>query len=111
MSAVPEIRSDWTRYFGSIGMATLQCAGPEAHCVLLDGAACPLHQRADLAIYDRATLTPELTLKLIRSGRSLAIAFAADHLDTAGHHEPSITSIASQGLDACVGRTAERLGR
>ena len=111
VSADPEIRSDWARYFESIGMRTLRCAGPEVLCVLLDGARCPLHQEADLAIYDRATLTPELTLKLIRAGRTLAIVFAADRLDAAGHHAPQITSIASQGLDACVGLSAEKLGR
>ena len=111
VSADPEIRSDWAHYFESIGMRTLRCVGPEVLCALIDGARCPLHEEADLAVYDRATVTPELTLKLIRAGRNLAIAFAVDHLDAAGRHEPRITSIASQGPDACVGVSAATLGR
>ena len=111
VSADPEIRADWVGYFESIGMRTLRCVGPQVQCVLLDGVRCPLHEEADLAVYDRATLTPELTLKLIRAGRNLAIAFADDRIDAAGHHEPHITSIASQGLDACVGLSGEKLGR
>ena len=111
VSGDPEIRADWARYFESIGMRTLRCVGPQVQCVLLDGARCPLHEEADLAVYDRATLTPELTLRLIRAGRTLAIAFAADRLGAAGHHEPHITSIAAKGLDACVGLSGEKLGR
>lgn len=111
VSADTEIRSDWASYFESIGMRTLRCAGPEAHCALLAGARCPLHEEADIAVYDRATLTSELTLRLIRAGRTLPIAFAADRSDAAGRHEPRITSIASQGADACVGLSAAKLGR
>jgi len=84
-------------------MRTLRCVGPQVLCALLDGARCPLHEEADLAIYDRATLTPELTLRLIRASRSLPIAFATDQLDAHGHHEPVITKVASGSADACIG--------
>jgi hypothetical protein len=80
-------------------------------CVLVARGDCPLHEEADLAIYDRAAVTPELALKLIRQGRSLAIAFAADRLDAHGHHEPMVTALASEGADACVGASIEELGR
>jgi hypothetical protein len=84
VSADPAVRSDWARYFEALSMRTLRCVGPQVLCVLLDGAHCPLHEEADLAIYDRAALTPELTLRLIRAGRSLPIAFAADKLEHFG---------------------------
>ena len=113
VSADPAVRSDWARYFEALGMRTLRCVGPQVLCVLLDGGHCPLHDGADLAIYDRTALTPELTLRLIRASRSLPIAFAANKLDGAGHHEPVITSVASQGRDgaACVGLPMEKLAR
>ena len=40
-------------------MRTLRCVGPQVLCVLLDGGHCPLHEEADIAIYDRSTVTPE----------------------------------------------------
>ncbi len=97
------VRADWARHLEALGMRTLRCVGPQVLCVLLDGAHCPLHDEADLAIYDRSTLTPELTLKLIRASHSLPIAFAKDQLDAHGRHEPVITAVASEGADACVG--------
>jgi len=99
VSADPAVRSDWARYFEAQSLRTLRCVGPQVLCVLLDGAQCPLHEEADLAIYDRSALTPELTLKLIRASRSLPIAFAKDQLDAHGHHEPLITAVASEGAD------------
>ena len=110
VSSDPQVRSDWARYFASLGMATLSCAGPQPQCGRA-GTPCPLHAAADLAVYDRATLTPELTLRLVRAGRSLPIALAADRLDPAGRHAPRITAIASRSLDACVGLSAEKLSR
>jgi hypothetical protein len=79
--------------------------------VLLDGGRCPLHGAADLAIYDRATVTPELTLRLIRSTHELPIAFAQDRLSADGWHEPVITSVASQGAADCIGSTVRTRGR
>ena len=113
VSADPAVRSDWARYFEALGMRTLRCAGPQVLCTLLDGGHCPLHEEADLAIYDRASVTPELTLKLVRASRSLPIAFAKDRLDADDHHEPLITSLASQGRadDTCIGLSAEKLAR
>lgn len=92
-------------------MRTLRCVGPQVLCALLDGADCPLHKEADLAIYDRSTLTPELTLKLIRASHSLRIAFAKDQPGAQGRHEPVITAVASAGADACVGSAIHGLVR
>lgn len=104
VSADPEIRADWARYFNALGMRTTRCGGPRSGvCPLLGGTRCPFHEGADIAIYDRATLTPELTLRIVRAGRSLPIAFAQDRLDQHGHHEPAITAIADDGIDTCVG--------
>ena len=99
VSADPAVRSDWARYVEAQGLRTLRCVGPQVLCVLLDGAHCPLHEEADLAIYDRATVTPELTLNLIRVSHSLPIAFADDRLDAHGHHEPLVTAVAAEGVD------------
>lgn len=103
VSADAAVRSDWADYFEALGMATLRCAGPAVPCVLLEGADCPLHEQADLAVYDRGSVTPELTLRLIRRSSRLPIAFARDRLDSHDHHEPIITALASEGIDACIG--------
>ena len=97
VSGDPTVRSDWARYFEGLGMRTLRCVGPEVLCALLDGRSCPLHQEADMAIYDRASVTPELALKLVHASHSLPIAFAKDQLDLNGRHEPLITATASEG--------------
>ena len=78
-------------------------------CVLIDGGRpCPLHEEADLAIYDRATLTPQLTRKLIRVSRSLPIAFAKDQIDAHGYHEPVVTAVASEGAAEARAGTSVR---
>jgi signal transduction histidine kinase len=77
--------------------------------MLLDGGRqCPLHEDADLAIYDRASVTPELTLKLIRASRSLPIAFATDQIDAHGHHQPVVTAVASEGAAEARAGTSVR---
>lgn len=80
-------------------------------CALIAGdARCPLHDEADFAVYDQATVTPELTLKLIRTKRPLPIAFAKDSINADGRHEPQITSLASEARKrGCFG--AEPLDR
>lgn len=103
VSADAAVRSDWADHFEALGMATLRCGGPAVACVLLEGADCPLHEQADLAVYDRGSVTPELTLRLIRRSSRLPIAFARDRLDAHDHHEPIITALASEGIDACIG--------
>jgi len=105
------LRSGWADYFEALGMATLRCGDPEVRCPLLEGANCPLHAQADLAIYDRASVTPELTLALIRRSSRLPIAFARDRLDVHDHHEPIITALASEGADACIGHPLKGRGR
>src|SRR5260370_30829664 len=75
---------------------------PQVLCALLDAGRCPLHDEATIAIYDRASITPEFTLRLLRAGRSVPVAFAADRLDAEGRHEPLITSVAPRAGDACV---------
>ena len=103
VSADAGIRGDWARYFEALGMRTLRCSGPDVPCALLAGPSCPLHDAADIAIYDRATVTPELTLRLIRVTHDLPVAFAQDRLSAEGWHEPAITSVASQGGSGCIG--------
>jgi hypothetical protein len=105
------VRSGWASYFETLGMATLQCGGPEVPCVLLQGGTCPLHEQADLAVYDRACVTGELTLRLMRRSSRLPIAFARDRLDTHDHHEPIITALASEGADMCIGPSMKGRGR
>jgi len=103
VSADPAVRADWSRCFEALGMRTRRCVGSQVLCVLLDGGRqCPLHDEADLAIYDEAALTPELIVRLVRARHSLPIAFAKDRLNAAGHHEPLITSVASHDRDACA---------
>jgi hypothetical protein len=111
ISADPAVRGDWARFFEAMGMKTLRCVGPQVLCVLLDGGRCPLHEEADLAIYDRATVTPELTLRLIRDSHDLPIAFARDRLSEEGRHEPVITSVASDGAGDCIGSRVATRGR
>jgi len=109
VSADPAVRSDWARYFVAQGLRTLRCVGPQVLCVLIDGGRqCPLHKEADLAIYDRATLTPELTRKLIRVSHSLPIAFAKDQIDAHGYHEPVVTAVASEGAAEARAGTSVR---
>jgi len=109
VSADPAVRSDWARYFVAQGLRILRCVGPQVLCVLIDGGRqCPLHEEADLAIYDRATLTPQLTRKLIRVSHSLPIAFAKDQIDAHGHHEPVVTAVASMGAAEARAGTSAR---
>ncbi len=110
VSADPAVRSDWARYFQARGLRTIRCAGPQVMCALLDGRRCPLHDEATIAIYDRASLTPEFTIALIRAGRSVPIAFATDRLDLTGRHEPDITSVAPRHVasEECVGLPPEQ---
>jgi hypothetical protein len=111
VSADAAVRADWARSFEAIGMRTVRCIGPQLPCVLLDGGRCALHEGADLAVYDRATVTPELVLRLIRASKDLPIAFAKDRLSEEGRHEPVITSVASEGTDSCVGSVVRKRGR
>ena len=111
VSADAAVRADWARSFEAIGMRTLRCVGPQVLCVLLDGGRCPLHEGADLAVYDRATVTPELMLRLIRASSELPVAFARDRLSEDGRHEPVITSVASEGAGSCIGSAVRTRGR
>src|ERR1041385_5546480 len=86
------IRAGWAAHFEALGLTTLRCGGPEIACVLLEGADCPLHEQADLAVYDRGSVTPELTLRLIRRSGRLPIAFARDRLAPHHHHAPITTT-------------------
>ena len=90
VSADPAVRSDWARHFEALGMRTIRCVGPQVTCALLDRERCPLHEDADLAVYDRASLTPALTLKLAGLGDEFPLAFATDRLDAEGRHEPVV---------------------
>ncbi|HEV2249354.1 MAG TPA: hypothetical protein VGT60_02475 [Candidatus Limnocylindria bacterium] len=113
VSADQEVRAGWARSFEQLGMRTLRCVGPQIACALLDGAVCPLQVAADVAIYDRAVLTPELALRLARANRRvLPIALARDKRDGAGRHEPLVTGVLSRSrTNACIGLAADHLGR
>jgi hypothetical protein len=111
VSGDPAVRADWARFFDARGLRTIRCVGPQVLCALLDGGRCPLHDEATIAIYDRASITPEFTLRLLRAGRSVPVAFAADRLDPDGRHEPHITSVAPRAGDACVGMSPEKPAR
>ena len=113
VSAEPQVRADWARYFEALGLRTLRCVGPYGMCILLGdgGARCPLHGEADLAVYDRSAVTPELALRLIRAGRSLPIAFAEDRIGPEGRHEPSITALAAAADGGCVGPPLDGVAR
>lgn len=111
VSGDPAVRADWARFFDARGLRTIRCVGPQVLCVLLDGGRCPLHDETTIAIYDRASITPEFTLTLLRAGRSVPVVFAADRLDAEGRHEPLITSVAPRAGDACVGVQPEKRAR
>jgi len=96
VSGDPAIRAGWASHFEALGMRTLRCVGPEVLCALADGFRCPLHEEADVAIYDRAAVTPEFMARLARVRRTLPVFFASDLLDATGHHEPRVTSVASR---------------
>ena len=109
VSASPETRTGWARYFESLGFRTVRCVGPQPLCALLAGdARCPLHAGADVAVYDQTSVGPELMLRLIRSSRTVPIAFAADRVNDLGEHVPHVTALASDAYDrSCVGPGAD----
>lgn len=112
ISADPEIRADWSRYFEGLGLRALRCVGPQVTCALLGGASCPLHAEADIAVYDRDAVTPEFTLRLLRLGRPLPIAFATDRLAPDARHVPLVTDVLPRGRDdGCIGLAVDKLGR
>ena len=86
VSANPAVRADWARRFEALGMRAIRCVGPQVSCALVDHKQCPLHEEADVAIYDRASLTPELTQKLAGVD-AFPLVIADDRLDADGRHE------------------------
>lgn len=97
VSADGEVRADWARYFEGLGMRTLRCVGPTVSCALIAGnTRCPLHEEADFAVYDRSSVTPELTLKLLCPKLPLPIVFAQDRISNEGRHEPLVTSLGAE---------------
>lgn len=112
VSADPDVRGDWAGYFEGLGLRSLACAGPSPRCALLEQGSCPLLQQADVAVYDRSTLTPQLTLRLVRTSRAVPIAFARDQRDEHGHHQPLVTGVASRArTTACIGIPGPEVGR
>ncbi len=105
VGASEDVRTGWARYFEALRFRTLRCAGPQVMCSLLAGdASCPLHRQADVAVYEETAVTPELMLMLLRSSRSLPIAFGTDRINDRGQHEPQITAVRSGALaPGCVG--------
>ena len=93
VSADPAVRADWARHFEALGIHAIRCVGPQVECALIDRDHCPLHGDADLAVYDRASVTPEFIRKLANTSHTFPLALANDRLDADGRHEPAITTV------------------
>lgn len=94
MSANPEVRAAWSKELEAGGSTTIRCVGPQILCILLAGdRTCPLHRQADVALYDEASVTDELMVRLIRTRTAIPIALAKDVTDDHGRHEPHVTKV------------------
>jgi hypothetical protein len=92
VSASPDVREGWARYFEAHGHPVLRCVGPEAsNCALERDAHCPLQEEADAAWYDNACVTDDLAADLVKRSRLLPVFFANDKPTADGHHEPEMT--------------------
>ena len=97
MSPDPAVRAGWADVLESAGMRLIRCAGATVSCALLRGGArCPLHDEADVALYDEAALSGVFLERLRRSPPALPIAAASDRTVDDGEHEPLVTRIVSR---------------
>ena len=89
MSRDPKIREGWARHFERLGARVIRCAGPESTtCALELRSRCPLHEDADAAFYDAASVSAALSLDLLTHPRTVPITFARDRRTPEGEHEP-----------------------
>lgn len=97
VSPDPAVRAGWADLLESAGIRVLRCAGPTVSCALLRGGArCPLHDEADAAIYDEASLNATFLERVRLSPPSVPIAAATDRADDEVEHEPVVTRIVSR---------------
>ncbi|HUG56218.1 MAG TPA: hypothetical protein VMJ92_03995 [Candidatus Limnocylindrales bacterium] len=91
MSGDREAREDWARSFERMGFTAIRCAGPSVSCALLCGAEhCPLHESADLAVYDERYVSAELAARLQAAPPPIPIGLATDRILPDGTHEPRV---------------------
>ncbi len=94
MSADPTVRAAWAKELEAGGSTTIRCVGPQVLCILLSGeGGCPLHRQADVALYDEASVTDQLMLRLLRTRTAIPIALAKDVVSPTGDHEPRVTKV------------------
>ena len=88
------VRSDWARHCEALGMRTRRCVGPQVLCALLVGQyRCPLHDEADVALYDRDSLSPDCRRQLLEAPRLIPIAIARDGRGADGRHVPFLVEL------------------
>lgn len=113
VSAHAERRRDWSAHFESDMTRVLGCAGPLVTCALLrDLPSCPLLDEADLAIYDTASLTPELVKRIARAHPAMPLLFARDERGPDGTHRPIVVTASGpvdRGRVARLASDSERL--
>ena len=99
-------RRRWGDFYRRSGAREiLNCAGPEHNgCALYIGdRSCQALQRADVAIYDVAGLTPAFVHRLLKTGAPIPIAFARDAHANEDPHQPSVIAISSPPADPGTG--------
>ena len=90
MSADPERRGAWAKFFEDQNMRTIRCAGPKATtCALEIGSRCPLHENADLIFYDEDGVTPELEEQLDLAVLTTPVAYASSMRSPEGREYPA----------------------
>ena len=90
MSADPERRGAWAKFFEDQDMRTIRCAGPKATtCALEIGSRCPLHENADLIFYDEDGVTPELEEQLDLAVLTTPVAYASSMRSPEGREYPA----------------------
>jgi hypothetical protein len=88
---------DWAKYFESVGVRPIRCAGPEAMtCALSLEKRCPLHQEADFIFYDEESVTPQLEAQLGTLPPHAPIAYARTKIGPDGREFPVATRIFSR---------------
>jgi hypothetical protein len=89
MSADPERRGAWAKFFEDQGMRTIRCAGPTATtCALELFDRCPLHAEADLIFYDEESVTPALEEQLDLAVLTTPVAYASSMRSPGGRQYP-----------------------
>jgi hypothetical protein len=92
-----ERRDKWAAYFEDFGLRTMRCAGPKVTpCLSILGGRCPLHNLADIILYDEESVTPDLEEQFRTLRPSAPIAYARSQRAESGEF-PVTTRIFSRG--------------